>query len=174
MYAVARDPLIWEQHPARDRWKEHVFRKYFEEALNEVGPRDARGDAIDGAAAGRGGAFAVIERSSGRIIGCTRYHNYNPLQSEIEVGWTFLARTHWGGRFNRDMKRLLLDHAFTFVDRVIFLVGPGNIRSREAMERLGAVNQGIVHTRDSAGRTIDHVKYVIARSDWNESRSPVQ
>lgn len=125
LHAAASDPLIWEQHPQRERWRREVFAEYFR-----------------GAVASRS-AFVVIERATGRIIGCTRYHGHNPVTREIEIGWTFLMRSHWGGRFNREMKRLMLDHAFEFVDSVIFLVAPNNIRSQTAVQRLGATRAGV-------------------------------
>ena len=124
LYAAASDPLIWRQHPESDRHKPDVFRRYF-----------------DGAIA-CGGGFAVVDRKTGRVIGSTRYFGYDEAASEIEIGWTFLERAYWGGTYNREMKRLLLDHAFTFVRRVVFFVGPGNIRSQRAMEKIGGIRAG--------------------------------
>lgn len=124
LYAVASDPLIWEQHPNSDRYKEEVFREFFRGAMES------------------GGAFAAIDSRDGRVIGSSRYHGYDPERSEIEIGWTFLARTHWGGRYNGEMKRLMLGHAFKFVDSVVFLVGPQNMRSRRAVEKIGGVLAG--------------------------------
>src|SRR5438270_12851379 len=121
LFSVASDPLIWEQHPMKDRYKEDVFKVFFREALE------------------CGGAFVVIDLKDGRIVGSSRFHGYDPDKSEIEIGWTFLARSYWGGAFNREMKRLMLAHAFQFVGRVIFVVGPGNIRSQKALETIGAV-----------------------------------
>lgn len=145
LFAVASDPLIWEQHPARDRHEEPVFRQFFDQAMRS------------------GGAFAVLDRATGRIIGSTRFHGFDPVRSEIEIGWTFLARSHWGGRFNAEMKRLMLDHAFRFVDRVVFLVGPENLRSRKAVEKIGAVLDGEVERPDRHGRPMTSLRYVIAR-----------
>jgi len=124
LYAVASDPLIWEQHPESDRYKRDVFQRYFDGALAS------------------GGAFVVVNRCDGRIIGSTRYHAYYEAASEIEIGWTFLAREYWGGTYNREMKRLMLDHAFKFVKRVVFLVGPTNVRSQRAMEKIGGIRAG--------------------------------
>jgi RimJ/RimL family protein N-acetyltransferase len=121
LYAVAADPLIWEVHPARDRYKKERFREYFEEGLQS------------------GGALVAVDRLTYRIIGASRYYWYGPPQSELEIGWTFLARTHWGGIYNAEMKRLMLGYAFQFVDRVIFLVGVDNIRSQKAMKKIGGV-----------------------------------
>ena len=126
LFAVASDPLIWELHPERERYQEEVFRRFFRGAMDS------------------GGAFLVIDRATGQVIGSTRYFGYDPRTSEIEIGWTFLARQYWGGRYNREMKRLMLEHAFKFVDRVIFLVGPGNFRSRRAVEKIGGVERGRV------------------------------
>ena len=125
LHAVASDPLIWEQHPVRDRWQRDVFRAFMNEAL-----------------AGRG-AFAVIENGTGRIIGSSRYHGHSEERREVEIGWTFLAREFWGGRYNQEMKRLMLEHAFLYVDRVIFLIGPENIRSQRAVEKIGATRTGV-------------------------------
>jgi RimJ/RimL family protein N-acetyltransferase len=121
LFAVASDPLIWEQHPARDRYRPEVFRNFFDEAMAS------------------GGALIATDAKDGQVIGGSRYHGYNGEQSEIEIGWSFLARRFWGGKYNGEMKDLMLRHAFTFVDRVIFLIGPENYRSQRAVEKIGAV-----------------------------------
>jgi N-acetyltransferase len=143
LFAAAADPLIWEQHPARDRYKEEVFREFFREALES------------------GGAFAVIDRQTQEIIGSSRYFGYEPEISEIEIGWTFLARGYWGGAFNREMKRLMVGHALQFVGTVVFLVGPDNLRSQKAMEKIGGVLSRRIVKRDLHGNAIEHVVYEI-------------
>jgi len=90
-----------------------------------------------------GGAFVVLDRNDGRCIGSSRFAGYDEAKSEIEIGWTFLARSHWGGRYNREMKQLMLAHAFRFVRRAIFRVGPSNRRSQRALEKIGAVYLGL-------------------------------
>jgi len=120
VYKAASDPLIWEQHPEPDRYKRDVFQRFFDGAIES------------------GGAFAVIERASGRVIGSSRYCNLDPRQSEIEIGWTFLERAFWGGAYNGEMKSLMLDHAFRFVERVVFVVGEKNLRSQKALQKIGA------------------------------------
>ncbi|MGO8787883.1 MAG: GNAT family N-acetyltransferase [Terriglobia bacterium] len=132
LFAVASDPLIWEQHPARDRYKPEVFSAFFRESL------DSRG------------ALTPLDRNDGRIIGSSRFHAYDAQASEVEIGWTFLARSHWGGKYNREMKHLMLRHAFRFVKRVVFLIGPQNVRSQKAIEKLGGVRVG--SRPDAAGR----------------------
>src|SRR5438552_7231042 len=124
LYAVASDPLIWEQHPIKDRYREEVFTKFFREALES------------------GGTLIAVDAKDRQVIGASRFHGYDEEKSEIEIGWTFLARSHWGGIYNKEMKHLMLRHAFRFVDRVVFLVGPQNVRSQRAMEKLGGVRVG--------------------------------
>jgi len=124
LYAVASDPLIWEQHPNNDRYKEEVFREFFRVAMDS------------------GGAFVVIDNKEGRVIGSSRFYGYEEEKSEVEIGWTFLARSHWGGIYNKELKQLMLRHAFRFVQSVIFLIGPKNLRSQKAVEKIGAVRNG--------------------------------
>ncbi|HEX7193417.1 MAG TPA: GNAT family N-acetyltransferase [Chthoniobacterales bacterium] len=97
-----------------------------------------------------GGALIAIDSKDGQVIGSSRFHGYNKEKSEIEIGWTFLARSRWGGIYNRDMKQLMLRHAFKFVNSVIFLIGPENLRSQKAMEKLGGVRLGL--SPDAYGR----------------------
>lgn len=132
LYAVASDPLIWEQHPIRDRYKEDVFKGFFRDALDS------------------GGALIAIDSKDGQVIGSSRFHGCDEEKSEIEIGWTFLARSRWGGIYNREMKQLMLRHAFKFVNSVVFLVGPHNIRSQKAMEKIGGVRVG--SRPDASGR----------------------
>lgn len=124
LYAAASDPLIWEQHPAPDRWREPAFRDFFDEALAS------------------GGALVAIDRADGRVIGSSRFHGWDAAPGEVEIGWTFLARSHWGGAYNGEIKRLMLDHAFLSFDTVLFLIGPLNLRSQRAVARLGATLAG--------------------------------
>ncbi|MFL6583183.1 MAG: GNAT family N-acetyltransferase [Chthoniobacterales bacterium] len=124
LYRVASDPLIWEQHPAPDRYREEVFREFFREALES------------------GGAFVILDAKDGGVVGSSRYLGYNDEKSEVEIGFTFLARSHWGGVYNRELKELMLRHAFQFVRHVVFLVGPENWRSQKAMEKIGGVRAG--------------------------------
>ncbi len=147
LYAVASDPLIWEQHPSNDRYQESVFTEFFQDALDS------------------GGALIAVDRQDGRVIGSSRFHGYDEAISEIEIGWTFLARSYWGGVYNREMKKLMLQHAFQFVGSVIFLIGPSNLRSQKAMERIGGVRDG--SRLDSSGR--NSLLYRIRASSWSSS-----
>ncbi len=124
LYAIAADPRIWEQHPVTNRHEEGSFQVFFREALAS------------------GGALIAIDAKTRRVIGSSRFHGYNKERSEVEIGWTFLARSHWGGIYNGEMKQLMLQHAFRFVNCVVFLVGLQNLRSQRAVEKIGGVRVG--------------------------------
>jgi RimJ/RimL family protein N-acetyltransferase len=124
LYAIASDRLLWELHPSKDRTQEPVFREWFREAM------------------GSGGALAVLDRRDGRTIGTSRFDRFDPRRNEVEIGWTFLARSHWGGPYNGETKHLMLRHAFRSVDTVVFRVHSLNFRSQRAVEKLGAVRVG--------------------------------
>jgi N-acetyltransferase len=148
LFAVAADPLIWEQHPDKSRSQPAGFRTFFQQALDS------------------GGALLALETGSGQVIGSSRYHGYNEAADEVEIGWTFLARSHWGGRYNGEIKRLMLEHAFRFVGRVVFLIDPANYRSQRAVEKLGAVRAGM--RADGSGRP-SYVFQLTAR-EWRRMR----
>lgn len=147
LHAVASDPLIWRDHPAHDRWREPVFRRYFEEALAS------------------GGALIALD-PDGRVIGSSRYGSERAEPGEIEIGWTFLARHCWGGMVNAAMKRLMVGHALGGAERVIFLVGDTNLRSRRALEKIGATLTDRVHDAEMAGRPVRHLIYAIDRRSF--------
>jgi RimJ/RimL family protein N-acetyltransferase len=149
LFAVASDPQIWAIHPAHDRWQESVFRAYFEDALAQ------------------GGAVAVIDKASGAIVGSSRWQGHDPADGgSVEIGWTFLARSHWNGAYNPELKRLMLTHALRFVERVLFRVGETNLRSRRAMEKIGGRLTDAVDYTQMAGREVRHVVYEITRESF--------
>jgi RimJ/RimL family protein N-acetyltransferase len=148
LYAVASDPLIWEQHPEPDRYRAPVFQRFFDGALAS------------------GSAFVVLDATTGRVIGSSRYCAYDEAAGEVEIGWTFLARSHWGGRYNGEMKELMLRHAFCFVDRVVFVIGPQNLRSQRAIEKIGAVRVGM--RLDGTGR--EGYLYELTRAAFESRR----
>ena len=153
LFAVAADPLIWDQHPNKDRYKKQIFDTFFRESLES------------------GGALIAIDCKDTHVIGSSRFQGYNEGISEIEIGWTFLARSHWGGAYNGEMKLLMLRHAFKFVSSVILFVSPQNLRSQRAVEKIGGVRMG---TRPGADG-VDNFVYkitasIFARDDIYESR----
>jgi RimJ/RimL family protein N-acetyltransferase len=138
LYALAADPAVWELHPQHDRWRPEVFRAFFDDGLAS------------------GGALVAICKATGAVAGWSRYSALYALPGEIEIGWTFLGRAFWGGAHNSDMKRIMLAHAFRFVDQVIFRVGETNLRSRRAVEKLGSLLTDRTSITESAsGRSVN-------------------
>lgn len=149
LFAVASDPQIWALHPAHDRWQEPVFRAFFEDAL------------------AKGGALAVIDRSTGQIIGSSRFQEHRETDGgSVEIGWTFLARSHWGGSYNAEMKRLMLAYALRWVERVDFRVGETNLISRRAMEKIGGRLSERTERVVMAGEEVVHMIYEIDRASF--------
>jgi RimJ/RimL family protein N-acetyltransferase len=120
LYKVASDPLIWEQHPNKNRYKREVFQNFFEGAVKSKG------------------AYLIYDNATGELIGCTRFYDHKAEETVVAIGYTFFARSHWGGKYNPAVKRLMIEYAFSHVDSVLFHVGAQNIRSQKAIERLGA------------------------------------
>ncbi len=120
LFAVASDPLIWAQHPNPDRYQQKVFETFFEGAISSQG------------------AFLILNASTGEPIGSSRYYDHIPETGEVKIGYTFFARHCWGKGFNTAAKMLMTEHAFQWVDRIIFQIGAGNLRSQIAIGRIGA------------------------------------
>ena len=148
MFAAGSDPEVWAVHPASDRYNEPEFRQFFDGALAS------------------GSGFSFVDRAAGKVIGSSRYHGYDADKREIEIGWTFLAKAYWGGSYNGEIKRLMLDHAFTFVDTVIFFVGEENWISQRAMEKTGGIRRAALVPREIGGKAHGHVVFEIRKSDW--------
>lgn len=148
LFNVASDPLIWALHPAHDRWKRDVFDPFFAEGLAS------------------NGGLVVIDKATGAIIGSSRYDIRVCDECEVEIGWTYLARAYWGGAVNRSIKRLMLGYAFDRgFDAVIFLVGEDNLRSRRALEKVGAVLTDRRQAWPMADTIVNHMIYRIARTE---------
>ena len=146
LYAVASDPEIWALHPAQDRWRELEFRVYFEKWLL------------------KGGGLTIQEKVSQRIIGASCYSLEGRVPGEVEIGWTFLARDHWGGATNQEVKRLMIGHALGWYERVVFRVAETNLRSRRALEKIGAELTERAELVEVGGRELRHLVYEIRRS----------
>ncbi|RDC57289.1 N-acetyltransferase [Pedobacter chinensis] len=124
LYAVASDPLIWEQHPNKDRYKRDVFENFFKGAMESKG------------------AFIVYDKATGNVVGSSRYYELEEENGSVAVGYTFIGRDFWAKGYNAALKKLMLDHAFRFVDQVILHIGATNFRSQKATEKLGALKVG--------------------------------
>ncbi|MES2768804.1 MAG: GNAT family N-acetyltransferase [Bdellovibrionota bacterium] len=145
LFAVSADPLLWEQHPVYDRYKREVFEDFFKLAIESQG------------------AFAIIDNSSGEMIGSSRFYDLDPTKKTVIVGYTFLARKYWGKRYNEEIKNLMLNYAFQFVDTVLFEVGENNMRSQLAMKKIGAKLAGKTNL-DNKSRLI----FKIDKKDWKD------
>jgi len=150
LFKVASDPSIWVEHPIKNRYQREVFQGYFNLALSSTA------------------AFLIIEKASDKIIGCTILHNYNEQDSSIPIGFTFLARDYWSREYNIASKRLLMDHAFQFVENIFFLVGKDNIRPQITLKKLGArLNCQVEYKHGD--QNIPQFQYLISRDDWKET-----
>ncbi len=145
MFRAASNPRVWENHPVSDRYQEPIFRGFFDDAVAS------------------GSAFTFVDREKDRIIGSSRYHGLDEELSEIEIGWTFLDHDYWGGSYNGEIKKLMLDHAFKFVDTVVFWVGDTNIVSMRAMEKIGGVRREELKVRVLNGVSYPHIIYEIRK-----------
>lgn len=148
LYQVASDPLIWELHQCKDRYKLKEFKVYFEDAINS------------------GAALVVEDVQNNKLIGSSRFKILLDIPDAIEIGWSFLARAYWGGSYNGEIKRLMIDHAFTFCDIIIFYIDHKNLRSQKAVLKLGAMfadqaKYDYLHHQDE-----NNLSYVIHKDDW--------
>lgn len=160
LYAVASDRELWAVHPSHDRWQEPVFRAFFDDAL------------------AKGGALAIVDKhvlssaegASGEVIGSSRFQFCDREEEDgaLEIGWSFIARAYWGKGYNAEFKRLMLEHAFRHVDRVVFRVGADNVISRKAMANIGGRLTGATYVEERAGRPVEHVVYEITRGSFAE------
>lgn len=143
LHDVASDPILWEHHPISNAYTAEGFDKFYKEAK-----------AI--------GSLVIIDKIKDRVIGSTRFYNYNELESSVVIGHTFIAREYWGGGYNKSIKKLMLDYAFTHVNKVVFYVVEENIRSQKALEKLGAVAKGNI-TRNYEGKELKCILFEIEK-----------
>jgi N-acetyltransferase len=153
LLAAASDPLIWEQHPIQVNWNPENFKRSVDSALEDEG------------------GLAVIDSSSGKVIGFSRYTTQFVDTGEVEIGWTFLARAYWGGRYNGELKRLMLTHALASWPTVVFRIGENNWRSRKALEKIGGTLMDRTQVVKFAGAEHLHVCYAMTRHAF--ARSPL-
>ena len=148
LYAVASDPKIWEQHPNKDRCKIEVFKVFFDGAMQSKG------------------AFKIVNKASGHVMGSTRFYDHNQEENSISIGYTFYGREYWGKGFNHSVKSLMLDYIFQFVSKVHFHIGAENIRSQIAIGRLGTTNideQEIAYFGEQA--KLNYI-YCLTKEEW--------
>lgn len=148
LFAVGSDPLIWAHHPAPDRWQEAGFRRFFDDGMAS------------------GGAMLISDARTGAVIGTSRFDRSRVAPDEAEIGWTFLARSYWGGAANAAVKRLMVGHVLRTVDRAVFVICAGNLRSRRAVEKIGGVLAARTIVVAIDGRPVPHVVYAIDRDGF--------
>ncbi|MNJ91964.1 hypothetical protein D3C87_96190 [compost metagenome] len=151
LYQAASDPLIWEQHPAYNRHEREEFDSFFK-------------DAIDCET-----SFVIIDKRTNTIIGSTRYYDYDPGDSSIKIGSTFLDRAHWGGSFNAANKQLLVEYAFRFVGKVIFEIAEENIRSQKGNLRFG-MQEAKHFMKDINGVEYPYITYELTPEMWMQNK----
>ncbi len=150
LYKVASDPLIWEQHPNKNRYQRDVFEIYFTGAMES------------------GGAFLVLDNSTAELIGSSRFYEFNSEERSVAIGYTFLARDHWGSVYNAALKSIMIDHAFKFVNTVIFHIGSNNIRSQKAITKLGATKISEVKMEYYGEQPQLNFIYQITKEEWQK------
>ncbi len=143
LFNIASDPEIWEQHPDRLRYERDVFQKYFDSAIESKG------------------AFLIIDNSTNKIIGSTRYYDFDEAKKEVAIGYTFITTKYWGTDYNKALKKLMLDNAFRYVEKVLFHIGENNIRSQKAVGKLGAI---FIEKKDKS------LTYAISKVDWQSKQ----
>jgi len=148
LYEVASDPLIWEQHPNKDRYKREVFQTYFEGAMESKG------------------ALLLIDQLTGEVAGSSRFYDYNEANNSILIGYTFIARKFWGRGYNHAMKTLMINHAFKYVDKILFHIGAHNVRSQIAIGRVGAVKQREISVAYHGEPEKLNFEYLLAKENW--------
>jgi RimJ/RimL family protein N-acetyltransferase len=154
LYAAASDPLIWEQHPNKNRWQKEAFENYFKGAILS------------------GGAYIVYDAENGEVIGSSRYSDFIPETNTVSIGYTLFIRRCWGGGYNYALKQLMLDHIFQFVDNVTFYVGAVNKRSQISIERFGAIKTGEKETAYFGEPPKLDFVYSITKERWETIRNP--
>jgi RimJ/RimL family protein N-acetyltransferase len=145
MYKVARDPLIWEQHPCK-RYLRTEFKKFFTESIESKG------------------ALTIIDKITSKIIGSSRYKKIDGFQNGVEIGWTFLERKYWGGKYNKQVKDLMIDHAFKYVENIIFYVDKNNFRSQRAVEKLSGQKIEKSEYENLPKTSLDNLTFVIKKT----------
>lgn len=147
LYAVASDPLIWEQHPNKDRYKRAVFESFFKGAMES------------------GGAYLILNKDE--VVGSSRYYDFDQEKKRVFIGYTFVGRKFWGKGYNPSVKKLMIDYAFQFADQVMFHIGAENIRSQMAIERLNALKVGEEEVAYYGEASKMNFVYQICKADWS-------
>jgi N-acetyltransferase len=155
---------------AKVAFDEEIWRWTSERALSPDELRAYVDRALDAARTGTVLPFATVARVPGRAIGSTRFASFDAANRRVEIGWTWLGRDFQRTAINTEAKYLMLAHAFERIGcvRVELRTDVLNERSRAAIRRIGAVEEGVLrkHAITSAGRVRDDVYYSIVDDEW--------
>jgi RimJ/RimL family protein N-acetyltransferase len=152
LFAVAADPLIWEQHPNKNRYQREVFQNFFEGAMQSKG------------------ALLVIDKATNEIAGCSRFYDYNQEEQSVFIGYTFIARKFWGKGYNPAMKELMMNYAFQFADTILFHIGAENNRSQIAIGRIGATKRREVTVAYHGEPDRHNFEYELKKENWSSAK----
>lgn len=154
LFSVASDPLIWEQHPTKNRYEREVFENFFKGAIESKG------------------AFIILDTKTNDLLGSSRFYEPNSLSNSVNIGYTFLARHCWGKNYNRDLKTLMINHALKFVDNIHFHIGETNFRSQKAIEKFGAKKIGAQEMAYSGEPVANNnFIYEINKTNWHNKKN---
>jgi len=149
LYEVSSDPLLWEQHPQKERYQIEVFRDFFDVAMKS------------------GGALLAQTIEDGTVIGSSRFYDLIPAKNQVAIGYSFVGRKYWGHTYNKEMKHLMLHHAFKYVQEVVFHIGEKNIRSQTSIQRLGATLLEKGHHKLPNGTLISELVFHIKKDQFS-------
>lgn len=149
LYRCASDKKLWEGHPAKDRFKEVEFKKWFKSAVES------------------NATVVFVNNITNDLIGSSRFYTVNSEPTDISIGYTFLERRYWGGKTNFELKQLMLDYAFNYYSSVWFHIAPSNIRSQKATQKIGGVfsHEAVASI---SGEPQDWLFYKIDKNSWLE------
>lgn len=153
VYQTASDPKIWEQHPNKNRWQKEIFRVFFEGAMQSKG------------------AFKIVDKNTGSILGSTRFYNYDEKENSLLIGYTFYSLACWGKGINHAVKTLMLNFIFQFVEKVDFHVGAENIRSQIAIKRLGTTKIAEQEVTYFGEQSKLNYIYSLTKKEWSLYKS---
>ncbi|MEO6135775.1 MAG: GNAT family N-acetyltransferase [Ginsengibacter sp.] len=148
LFMAASDPLVWDQHPNKNRYQRDEFSNFFKGAIES------------------GGALVVIDKASNEIIGSSRFYDLNETDHSVFIGYTFFSRKYWGKEYNRKLKSLMLRHAFKFVEKVLLHVGAENYRSQKSITKVGAIKTSELEVQYFGEASRMNFEYEIAKASF--------
>lgn len=160
LYAIGLEPLLWAVS-INSIVSQEDLQRYLKTAIEQRQHRQAL-------------PFTIIDKTNNQIAGCTRYGNISFEHKRLEIGWTWLGIKFQKTGLNRACKYELLQYAFEtlHMQRVELKTDALNMKSREAMRKMGATEEGILrrHMITESGRSRDSVYFSIIADEWRQIR----